>query len=166
MLTVQERQLIRKSVSLPKYLEDIGLQQAADALSAGRPINCILPGHLDNSPSFSYKQNTGTWRCWSRCSKGGDVVDFLVAYHDISIEDAANRLKNKYGIESDLHDLFETSESQITEVELQIKRVQTRLERVLTVDNFILMDKVMSYNIAQEKLLQELLELEKEVKGW
>lgn len=37
------------------------------------------PFHDDHDPSFTVDNATGTWRCWSQCAVGGDVID-LVGY--------------------------------------------------------------------------------------
>ena len=33
------------------------------------------PFHEENTPSFSYDERSGRWRCFGRCKTGGDTID-------------------------------------------------------------------------------------------
>lgn len=58
-------------------------------------ITCLLPDHNDKTPSFYLQKHR--WHCFG-CSRGGDVLDFLQAYHDWDIHRALDHAEASLGI--------------------------------------------------------------------
>ena len=57
--------------------------------------NC--PFHNEKTPSFYVSPSKGICKCFS-CGKGGNAIHFLMEHEQMSFQDAAEWLANKYGI--------------------------------------------------------------------
>lgn len=53
--------------------------------------NCPFRDHSDNTPSFVLYPSTDSFYCWG-CHRGGDVVQFLIHYEQISKEEVQKKL--------------------------------------------------------------------------
>ena len=63
-------------------------------------INCPLPGHSDNHPSFAIYRRTNSWWCFG-CNRGSRPIDFLIYYNGFSFKDALRYIEIHYGIQID-----------------------------------------------------------------
>jgi 5S rRNA maturation endonuclease (ribonuclease M5)/archaellum biogenesis ATPase FlaH len=70
--------------------------------SRGDPalINCPLPDHNDQNPSFAIYRRTNSWYCYG-CNRGGNVFTFLKHFHDFSVRDTFYFLKKNYNLKID-----------------------------------------------------------------
>ena len=57
----------------------------------------LCPFHNEKTPSFYVSPSTGICKCFS-CGKGGNAIHFLMEHEQMSFQDAAEWLANKYGI--------------------------------------------------------------------
>ena len=57
----------------------------------------LCPFHNEKTPSFYVSPSKGICKCFS-CGKGGNVIHFLMEHEQMSFQDAAEWLANKYGI--------------------------------------------------------------------
>lgn len=63
---------------------------------------CPHPDHEDRTPSFTVDvagARAGTWRCWSRCAAGGDLIDLVVWLDHLSKAEAIEQLARRAGLE-------------------------------------------------------------------
>ncbi len=94
-----------RSISIVEFLEEYGL----DILSGGS-CNCcsggykkmLCPIHNDKNPSLHIHPGTNSWYCFG-CGLGGTVVDFVVAYENVTLSEALKKFvvkdnKIKYDI--------------------------------------------------------------------
>ena len=89
--------------SKPTFREQAELCTMEDALaicnipSSNREkfkISC--PFHSERTPSCSINLITDTWRCFGQCNKGGDPVDFVQTFFNISNVEALKKLRGDH----------------------------------------------------------------------
>ena len=57
----------------------------------------LCPFHNEKTPTFYVSPSKGICKCFS-CGKGGNAIHFLMEHEQMSFQDAAEWLANKYGI--------------------------------------------------------------------
>lgn len=78
---------IKNRVQLKDVLRDAGINLIKNM--------ACCPFHNEKTPSFSIKNNR--YKCFS-CGEGGDVIDFVSKYYNISPIEAARKLDNDYNL--------------------------------------------------------------------
>lgn len=63
----------------------------------GRNFWGLCPFHLEDTPSFSVSQEKQIFKCFG-CGKGGNVVNFLMDYENLSFPEALRKLGERAGI--------------------------------------------------------------------
>lgn len=58
------------------YSRHIPIAEAQADAKGYVTVRCPLPGHDDQTPSFSVNLNTGRWKCFGRCQRGGTRKTF------------------------------------------------------------------------------------------
>lgn len=59
----------------------------------------LCPFHADNKPgSFHVNLTTGAFKCFSCGNKGGDIIAFVMAVHNLSFFDALTKLADEWGL--------------------------------------------------------------------
>lgn len=84
------------------------------------------PFHQEDTPSFSYHQETGRWRCFGSCKTGGDVIDMhRVNYKLGSRKEAEKSLLSVLGIKESKNTEFSTVTQPVilNEDEIELNRI-------------------------------------------
>jgi hypothetical protein len=68
------------------------------ATSDGWTTNVCCPFHEEKDPSFGVNVQTGAFRCFGCNANGGSVLDFTIARHGLSLDEARAELASRYGI--------------------------------------------------------------------
>jgi len=87
---------------IPELLERVdlaGLVVRLGGVESNRAgtFPCLNPGHEDRNPSFTVKD--GRWKCWSACDAGGDAIDLLVWFRELTKAEAIDELAAIVGLE-------------------------------------------------------------------
>ena len=85
----------KEKLPLPGLLHRLGLGDCAR-----KKAHCPFADHPDKNPSFSiFRCNTGEWRwhCFG-CNSGGDEIEFLGQYQNLSNGDAIRRYCELAGV--------------------------------------------------------------------
>ncbi len=64
----------------------------------------LCPFHSEKTPSFTVNQERGFFHCFG-CKESGDVISFMMKYHNMSFVEALKDLAGRYGIELDTREL-------------------------------------------------------------
>ncbi len=90
---IKERFMKLKDISIVELVSE-----NLKVIKAGKNFKLNCPFHEDKTPSLVLYPTKNTFYCFG-CKKGGNIVDFISAYKNISRKDALILLKNKYKIE-------------------------------------------------------------------
>lgn len=100
-------------ISIPEYYKRF-INGSVD-LSI-EPKQCC-PFHKEDTPSFSYSPERGTWRCFGACHVGGDVIDLHKKNFKLaSREEAKLSLMHILGIKEEVTFVRERPEANMEEV--------------------------------------------------
>lgn len=100
-------------ISIPEYYKRF-INGSVD-LSL-EPKQCC-PFHKEDTPSFSYSPERGTWRCFGACHIGGDVIDLHKKNFKLaSREEAKLSLMHILGIKEEVTFVRERPEANMDEV--------------------------------------------------
>lgn len=66
----------------------------------GQNYQGLCPFHVEKTPSFSVNEKKGLYHCFG-CGVGGDVINFIMRYHNVDFLEALEMLASKYGINLD-----------------------------------------------------------------
>ena len=119
------------------------------------------PFHKEDTPSFSYNQATGRWRCFGACKKGGDVIELHRANYRLKTrQEAEDSLLNLLGIKKrKIENLSELKPDVVlNEENIEIDRLYTTcLLHANCVERWLDMDLAMSYYPVDKFRLEALL---------
>lgn len=116
------------------------------------PKQCC-PFHKEDTPSFSYSPERGTWRCFGACHAGGDVFELhKLNYHLKSREEARLSLLSILGIKEEV--TFEAKRPEPNENEVRKRLLyHNALACATDVDSWLELDYIMSiYPLDLDKL--------------
>ena len=95
---------------VPEMIDQLTIEKILDAANIvdvvsqfvtlkRRGVNFVglCPFHNEKTPSFYVSPSKGICKCFS-CGKGGNAIHFLMEHEQMSFQDAAEWLANKYGI--------------------------------------------------------------------
>lgn len=74
----------------------------------GKNFFGVCPFHDDHSPSMSVSRDKQMYKCFS-CGAGGNVINFVMDYENISFLDALKKLADRAGISLDLKSYHKSS---------------------------------------------------------
>ena len=77
---------IRKELNVSEVIGD-----SLALLKQGKNFLAVCPWHTDDRPSLQVDVNRSRWKCWV-CNTGGDVIAFVMAYRQVSYEEAVIHL--------------------------------------------------------------------------
>lgn len=60
---------------------------------------CPVPGHDERTPSFNIWTESGSWRCFGACARGGDVIDLCQAVEGGEPWEAMMTLATRYDVQ-------------------------------------------------------------------
>ncbi|MBN2575235.1 MAG: hypothetical protein JXP73_11790 [Deltaproteobacteria bacterium] len=101
---------------------EVVLEHGIELKRRGRTYFGLCPFHQEKTSSFAVSRESGLFHCFG-CGVGGDVIGFIVRYHQISFREALDRLAARAGIA--LETLVEPS-SRITSREEMARRLHER----------------------------------------
>ena len=64
----------------------------------------LCPFHSEKTPSFTVNHDRGFFHCFG-CKESGDVISFMMKYHNMSFPEALKDLAGRYGVELDTREL-------------------------------------------------------------
>ena len=132
---------IKERVSLENIIRDAGIHLKNNM--------ACCPFHNEKTPSFSIKG--GRYKCFS-CGEGGDVIDFVSKYFNISPLDAARKIDSDYNL-GIFRELTENEKRDIKrQAEIRKKEKELKKEFELTRDR-IYLKKCDEYRL-QQKIMQ------------
>lgn len=129
-------------ISIPEYFKRF-IDSRVD-LTVENKICC--PFHKEDTPSFSYSPERGTWRCFGACKCGGDVIEL----HRVN-----NKLKDRATAEASLRELlgikrevtFKRERPTVDKETVERRLSYTRaIACAKTVDDWLELDQIMSYS--------------------
>lgn len=65
---------------------------------AGVRYKGLCPFHSEKTPSFTVNRERQVYHCFG-CNESGDVLSFVMKYHNLTFPDAVARLAERYGVE-------------------------------------------------------------------
>lgn len=87
---------VKSRVSIEEILKHYGLvgklKREKDELVGACPIH-----GGDNKKAFRANMKMNAWYCFSRCRRGGNVIDFVAAVEKVSLRDAALKIQDWFG---------------------------------------------------------------------
>jgi DNA primase len=86
---------------IDEVVEQSDIYQVIDEVvplkKAGNSYKGLCPFHTEKTPSFNVHPDKGYFHCFG-CGEGGNVISFVMKYHNLSFPDAVIMLAERYGI--------------------------------------------------------------------
>ena len=121
---------IKSSVSMRDVAERYGI-------AVNRMSKALCPFHNDSKPSMHIYAGKRGWYCFV-CNQGGDVIDFVQRYFNLSFKDAIVKINDDFNLKLPVRETLD--EEQKIEAEKQIllknaeqKRKEMELLRLTTI---------------------------------
>ena len=104
-------QLIKEAADILEVIgEHVPLQKA------GINYKGLCPFHSEKTPSFSVNPQRQFFHCFG-CKESGDVLSFVMKYHNMDFQDALISLAERYGIELDERKLTPAEQEKVQQRE-------------------------------------------------
>ena len=88
-------------------LAEVVTEHGIELKRRGKTLFGLCPFHQEKTASFAVSREAGLFHCFG-CGVGGDVIGFVVRFHQVSFPEALKRLADRAGLE--LEKLMENSE--------------------------------------------------------
>ena len=88
-------------------LAEVVTEHGIELKRRGKTLFGLCPFHQEKTGSFSVSREAGLFHCFG-CGAGGDVIGFVVRFHQLSFPEALRRLADRAGLE--LETLMENDE--------------------------------------------------------
>jgi DNA primase len=85
-------------IKLRNDLAEVVVEHGVKLKLRGTTYVGLCPFHKEKTPSFTVKRELGCFHCFG-CGVGGDVISFLVQYHQVSFTEALRRLAERAGLQ-------------------------------------------------------------------
>jgi DNA primase len=79
-------------------LAEVVTEHGIELKRRGRTLFGLCPFHQEKTGSFGVNREVGLFHCFG-CGVGGDVIGFVVRFHQISFREALERLASRAGVE-------------------------------------------------------------------
>jgi DNA primase len=89
-------------------LAEVVTEHGIELKKRGRTLFGLCPFHQEKTASFGVSREAGLFHCFG-CGAGGDVIGFVVRFHQVSFPEALKRLADRAGLE--LEGLMENGET-------------------------------------------------------
>lgn len=144
---------IKKKLSIPAYFKQY-INHEVDLVST--PKVCC-PFHEEDTPSFSYSADKGTWRCFGSCKVGGDVIAMHQKNYKLrSRDEAVELLCSLLSIDRNTLDLS-PPDIVINEKLVQYQTTYNKaVKRAKTIDDYLELDYIMSQHKMHSELIEDL----------
>ena len=136
-------------ISIPEYYKRFINSQVDLSLENKQ----CCPFHKEDTPSFSYSPERGTWRCFGSCHTGGDVIDLHRKNFKLrSREEAKKSLYALLGIKREVS--FVQEKPKANEIEIENRTLYNKaLQKAQTIEQWLELDYIMSfYPVNYDKL--------------
>ena len=89
-------------------LAEVVTEHGIELKKRGKTLFGLCPFHQEKTGSFAVSREAGLFHCFG-CGVGGDVIGFVVRFHQVSFPEALKRLADRAGLE--LEKLMENDET-------------------------------------------------------
>ena len=97
---IKEEEKREKEVEIKSFTEETKskvnildlISDVVDLKSSGTSYKGLCPFHQEETPSFVFYPDNGTWTCFGSCASSGDIFEFLMKKDRISFREAYIRL--------------------------------------------------------------------------
>lgn len=122
-----------------------------------RPGLIPCPFHKEDTPSFSYSEERGIWRCFGKCHCGGDVIRLhQVNRHLATYESAVDELCKRLHIDRTVID-FTEQELYVDVKKVRLQSLQTQAESYIkNIDDMLELDYIRTKFVAIEEQIADL----------
>jgi DNA primase len=79
-------------------LAEVVTEHGIELKKRGRTLFGLCPFHQEKTASFGVSREAGLFHCFG-CGAGGDVIGFVVRFHQVSFPEALKRLADRAGLE-------------------------------------------------------------------
>ncbi len=118
---------------------------------AGVNYKALCPFHIEKTPSFVVSSRTQLFKCYG-CGEGGDVIDFIQKMDGMGFIDAVKYLADKFQIDIDLENEYDTTKLESKKEILDINKVAAYYfyERLHSLEGKEAKDYLLKRNISEE----------------
>ena len=88
-------------------LAEVVTEHGIELKRRGKTLFGLCPFHQEKTGSFSVTREVGLFHCFG-CGAGGDVIGFVVRFHQVAFPEALKRLADRAGL--DIEKLMENDE--------------------------------------------------------
>lgn len=92
------------------------ISEYIDLKKTGKNFLGLCPFHAEKKPSFTVSEEKQIFHCFG-CGQGGNVLNFVMLYHNLNFPEAVRFLANKYGIEISTKHMSPDQERQLKQRE-------------------------------------------------
>jgi DNA primase len=93
------------------------ISEYVDLKKTGKSFLGLCPFHAEKKPSFTVSEEKQIFHCFG-CGQGGNVLTFVMLYHNLNFPEAVRFLANKYGIEIPTRHMSAGQKRQLKEKEM------------------------------------------------
>jgi len=88
-----------EQIKLRAPIEEIVEERVPELKRSGNRLWACCPFHDEKTPSFSVEPRLGLWYCFGACSTGGDQINFVQRFDNLTFMEAVDILAARTGVE-------------------------------------------------------------------